>query len=372
MRQFIGRETHLIARPGPQQYVCEPGAYDVLPDLITQQGWQRVLLLRGAHGYPKAQPSLPDLAEAVGVVPVSFVGECSEPEILRISAEARRVGAQAILGVGGGKILDTAKAAGWLTEDLPVILIPTLASNCAAWSPLSVLYEPDGTPLGHRVFPTQVKAVVVEPRVVFDSPLPLFVAGIADTLAKWYECRNGLTRAPGQSLAASTALAAAQQCRDVLLADAADAVQDMRSGAYTERWARVMETNILAGGVVGSFGGTYGRATAAHAIHDGVSTLPGAHGLLHGTKVAYGMLVQLALEKRWSEIDEVLPFYASLGLPTSLRDLGLPDDADAIRLVAEVSVLPEKTIHALEFPVTAVMVEDAIRALTAYLASTNQ
>lgn len=364
MTAIVGAERMLVSRVGPQQYVCEEGAYGLLPTLLQQGGWQTVLVLHGENGYPKAQPYLPELSELdIDLVDVEFGGECTRDEIARVIGivTGHRIGV--IIGIGGGKVLDTAKAAGYLAGDVPFILLPTLASNCAAWSPLSVLYNPDSTPIGHEVFATQAKAVLVEPRVVFDSPVDLFVAGVADTLAKWYECREGLDRAPDQSLAVGFAKQAAQQCKDVLLASAPAAIEDMRNGAYTGRWARVMEVNIMSGGMVGGFGGVYGRATGAHSVHDGISALPGSHTLLHGIKVAYGILVQLALEGRWDDVEQLLPFYDRLGLPVRIADLGLDPSDAVVASIAAVSAAPDKTIHALDIEVDAATVERAIREL---------
>lgn len=41
-----------------------------------------------------------------------FSSECSDEEIARISARAQEIGADVIVGMGGGKTLDTAKATG--------------------------------------------------------------------------------------------------------------------------------------------------------------------------------------------------------------------------------------------------------------------
>ncbi|MBA5760653.1 oxidoreductase, partial [Escherichia coli] len=56
---------------------------------------------------------------------------------------------------------------------------------------------------------------------------------------------------------------------------------------------------------------------------DALTMVPETHHLLHGNKVAYGILVQLVIENRWDEIERLLPFYSELGLPMSLYDMGL-------------------------------------------------
>ncbi|HSV47644.1 MAG TPA: glycerol dehydrogenase, partial [Ramlibacter sp.] len=49
-------------------------------------------------------------------------------------------------------------------------------------------------------------------------------------------------------------------------------------------------------------------------------------GSLHGEHVAYGLLVQLALEDRPArEVQEILALYAALGLPRRLAELRLAE-----------------------------------------------
>lgn len=362
---LVGQETGVVARVGPQQYTFREGALDDLPRILDEGGYRSLALVHGDIGLGRARPYLPDLGGAgVEVLDVPFAGECTLAEAERIADLLVGGGLHAVLAVGGGKVLDTAKAAALRAGDLPLVLVPTLASNCAPWACLSVMYEAEGTPIGHEVHPTQAKALLVEPRILLDSPLETLRAGIGDTLAKWYECRGGLDTAPTTDLCVGLAAHAAQQCRDVLLRDGAQALADAEAGIASAAWSRVVQVVVMTAGLVGSFGGSFGRATGAHAVHDGISVLPSQAGTPHGTKVAYGTLVQLALEARWQEVDELDPVHDALGLPCTLGDLGVTEPRDgAVRTIARVATLPGKTIHNLPLPVTARDVERAIDAL---------
>ena len=363
--RLIGAEPGLVAHPGPQQWTFRVGAYDDLPRLIGGIGATRLAILHGEIGWGKALSFLPDVRTLAGdIIDIPFGGECCPEEVERVRDILIDSDAHALLGVGGGKVLDTAKAAGLRAGDIPVVLAPTLASNCSAWACISVLYEADGTPIGHEIHPGAAHTVVVEPRVLLDSPPEFLLAGIADTLAKWYECAGNLGAAPATDLSAGLARNAALQCRDLLTANAEAAMADITLGRLSDALLTVLQVNIATAGLVGAFGGSYGRATAAHAIHDGLSVLPSLHGALHGTKVAYGTLVQLVLEGRWDEVDELDALYDRLDLPHTLGELGSSEPSEeAVATIARVSTLPAKTIHDLPFPVSASDVVQAVRAL---------
>ncbi len=45
-----------------------------------------------------------------------------------------------VFGVGGGKALDTVKCL-CITDDKPIFTFPTIASNCAACTSVSIIYN---------------------------------------------------------------------------------------------------------------------------------------------------------------------------------------------------------------------------------------
>ncbi|BBN99090.1 iron-containing alcohol dehydrogenase family protein [Sporolactobacillus terrae] len=314
----------LISRIAPQEYVLEKGAYDRLAPELKSRFIHRVILLHGTKSMQKAAPYLPDLfQQGIEVIDVSFNGECSKSEIQRMIDLIHSKQADAIIGLGGGKVMDTAKAAAYKAGAVPVILLPTMASNCAAWSCLSVLYKDNGECIGHEIYQNQTFLLLVEPRVIFDSPIDYFIAGVADTIAKWYEADLLLKNADRNSLALRFSREAARQCLEIPLNHAEQAIEDMKQGKLSDEWIEVMETNIMASGLVGGFGDEYARATAAHAVHDALTIRKETHHLLHGIKVAYGIMVELVIEKKYDEMTRLLPFYRALKLPFCLEDLSL-------------------------------------------------
>ena len=122
----------------------------------------------------------------------------------------------------------------------------------------------------------------------------------------------------------------------------------------------IIETNILLSGL----GFESGGLAAAHAIHDGLTVLPGTHKYYHGEKVAFGTICQLVLENApEEELYEVIDFCLDVGLPVCLEDIGVDKiSKEELQAVAEKSCIAEESIHAMPFPVTTDMVAAAIIA----------
>lgn len=348
-----------LRHPGPGVVASGEGALDALPRVLDRIGARRVLSVHGRRARRAVAAHLPAL-DPVETVDAAFGGECSPAEIARLGALARD--ADAVLGIGGGKALDTAKAVA-VEAGVPVVLVPTLASTCSAWSRVSVFYDDDHRHLGHAEHETPTHALLIEPRAVFDSPPEFFVSGIADTLAKWFEVRPLLERGDASVLTA-IGRDAARRCRDAVLVHGVTAVYDMRAGRLSDAWRDVMEAAIVSAGIVGAFAGPHGRATAAHPVSDGLSAVDGTRDLLHGVKVAYGILVQLALEAHWNDIDALAGLYADLGLPRSLADLGIDaGDRASLHAIAAVAADERSSLHLLRSGLRASDVVEAMSAL---------
>ncbi|MFP7170059.1 iron-containing alcohol dehydrogenase family protein [Terribacillus halophilus] len=327
----------------PNYYACEENILDSLPARLAGLNWTNGLLIHGDASWKAASPFLDHID--LPVKRVAYNGQCTHAEAARLANIATGEAAQFIIGVGGGKVLDTAKAAAD-EAGLPVILIPTIISNCSPWASLSVFYDEAGNFVEYTIFPRSTFMLLVEPRLLLTTPAPYLIAGIGDTLAKWYEADVLTENMTDQPLAVQIARNAAKLCRDILIAEGDAAICSLQDKRTDSSFLRVAETIIMAGGMVGGFGDEYGRIAGAHSIHNGLTRLPETHEQLHGNKVAYGILIQLALEGKFDEILTLLPFYRKLGLPTVLKELGVKGDLDrAMKITADGAVAPGESIH---------------------------
>lgn len=355
----------LIVRGAPQEYECHTEAWATLPEHLKRRHLKRILVLHGLKSWEVAKDKFPDLAD-VFVRFERYNGECTYEERDRIVELVRDNDFQAIVVVGGGKITDLAKASAHILR-IPVLILPTLAATCAAATPLSVMYDQNGAMIRYDVFPESNALVLIEPEIILHSPIELMIAGIGDTLAKWYEADVIISQLEKPPVEVEIAYFAASKCRENLLKLSLEAIRSMETKELNEAFIQVIETNILVAGMVGGFGDRYGRTAGAHSIHDALTIIPETHHILHGNKVAYGVFVQLVLEGRLDEIERLLPFYSALGLPTSLMDmLKAPLSLDSLKAVSIRATEEGETIHMMKGPITAEKVERAMQELENY------
>ena len=339
--ELAGRQP-IRVQPGAANYFSHPGALDELVRFFPQQ---RLFWIGGERATAAAAPYLPACVREARSTQAVFRGHCSETQVAALCAQAGD--AEVVIGVGGGSALDTAKAvAARLSR--PFVAIPTIAATCAAWTPLSVWYDDAGRALSFELFELGTHLVLVEPRLQLAAPVDYLRAGIGDTLAKWYEARVLCAREASLPLTARLGLETARQLRDVLLSDGPAALADAAAGRLSAAFIDVVDAVIAGGGLVGGLGERYTRLAAAHSVHNGLTVLPETADVLHGAKVAYGILVQLALEGRDEELTTLAAAYAPLGLPARLADLGV-DAADAPKIAAFIAhtLRPVESIHYL-------------------------
>lgn len=294
-----------------------------------------------------------------------FHGECSKNEIEKLCAKAAEAGCDGIVGIGGGKTLDTAKAVAYY-QNVPVAIVPTIASTDAPCSALSVLYSDEGVFEEYLFLPTNPNIVIMDTEVIAKAPARLLVAGMGDALATYFEGRaaakaNADNCAGGKCTLA--ALGLAKLCYETLIDDGLNAKIAAENHVCTKALEHVVEANTLLSGLGFESAGLAG----AHAIHNGLTAIPQSHERYHGEKVAFGTLVQLVLENApQEEMDEVLYFCKSVGLPVTLKELGITEvKPEEIRKVAELACAPTDTMGNLPFPVDADAVYAAIIAADA-------
>ncbi len=355
----------VISFRSPSKYIQGKGALNNIGQYVKEYG-KKPLVMSGGTAWEIAGDTIVYSLKVEGLDYhyEKFNGESSLNEIKRIVEAGKVNSVDLVIGVGGGKTLDTAKA---VADDLDVkvIIVPSLASTDAPTSALSVIYSDEGVFESYKFYNKNPDLVLVDTAVVAKAPARLFASGVADAMATWVEARatfgsNSSAMAGGKVSIAAKAIAKA--CEETLFNYAVPAYKAVQKGVVTKAVDAVVEANTLLSGI----GFESGGLAAAHAIHNGFTVLDGdIHHLTHGEKVAYGTLVQLVLELHPAEeLYKYINFYRELGLPTTLKEMHLETASyEDLLKVGAAATQEGETMGNLSAEITAEDVANAIIAV---------
>ena len=299
---------------------------------------------------------------------LEFNGESSLQEINRLTKLVQEGEFGGIIGAGGGKTLDTAK----LVADacgLPVVTVPTSASNDSPCSCVASLYTEDGRFLKLQRLKESPAVVLVDTEIIAKAPARLLTAGLGSGYASYYEAR-ACQRAGVQNytggIRTHTALTITELCRDLLLQYGKQAKQDVQAKTVTHAVEAIVEANIYLSGV----GFVNSGCAASHGVYNGMTIALPSMKAMHGEGIAFGALVQLVMEYseegQWNceEWESTLSFYREVGLPRNFQHLGIPKaDDDTLEQIAAAACLPDSNIYNMPFEITEKKVVQALKQL---------
>jgi glycerol dehydrogenase len=310
---------------------------------------------------------LPSLKEAgVEVVDVQFRGETTKAEAARVAQIARQAGADVILGAGGGKCMDTAKGAA-VQAGTKMVTCPTIASNDTPTSAATVWYDEQGNFLGFDCWPFNPDLVLVDTKVIANAPVRTLVAGMGDALSTWVETdaafkTRALNLAGGVPTRAAVALA--RLCYDMLMEHGVEAKRAVEQHVVTPAVERIVEANVLLSGL----GFESGGLATAHMIGNLLTGFPECKDLMHGEKVAFGVISQLCLDEDvpTEEVYRIVDFEIAVGLPVTFGELNLEGvSRDRLKVIGDICAGPGSLSANHCFEVTSEGVVDAMVAADA-------
>ncbi|BCV20276.1 iron-containing alcohol dehydrogenase family protein [Moorella sp. Hama-1] len=347
----------------PGHYRRGPGAIQAAVPEIQALGI-RACLVGGHRAQVAAGPALAEALAAAGIEIVAktwYGGECCPENIAAVAATVKETGADFLVGVGGGKALDTSKGAAW-QAGVPLVAVPTIAATCAAFTSIAIIYDREGHFLEISHHSVNPALVLVDSQIIAAAPGRYLAAGMGDTVAKYIELQATSTAAASH-LALEGALTLARLCYDSILAAGPEARAAVEDRSVTPALEKVIDAVILISGLVSGLGGDDGRTAGAHGVYEGLTASPLTRGYCHGELVAFGNLVQLVLEgKDAEEIRELAAFNRQVGLPVTLEQVGLsPTDGPSLDLVSQAAA-DSPDMANMPFPVTAAMVREALLA----------
>jgi len=352
----------------PCRYIQGPGALSKCGEHVKKVG-TKAFILGGvtalSQALEKVKNSLTDHeVEVVGIETV--IGECTAKRIIEFAEKAKKAAAQVVIGIGGGKAIDIAKGVADQSNSV-CIIVPTVASNDAPTSSFSTVYTEDGVVEKLWFYRANPYVVLVDTEIIAKSPVRQLVSGMGDALSTYYEARTCMENGKSSTIAGERpthlAYAAAKLCRDTLFEYGLQAKRSVECGVVTPALERVVEANVLLSGL----GFESGGLSAAHGTVEGLTVFHhdrSSHiSTTHGEEVAFGTIVLLVVEGRPDqEIKDVIEFCRKVGLPTTLKELGIGDATDEqLWKGAEVAATRE-ILHNLDMIVTPKIIFDGIKA----------
>jgi len=354
----------------PGQYLQRPGLRHQAGELIAPLA-RHVRILTSPAAWQAVNPALSASLEQAGIRwQLEYLpGECSAQAIAQFQENVLAQQADGILAIGGGRVLDTAKAANNALADRQLITFPTQAATCAAWSPLAVIYNAEGGHVNSYALEAMPALILVDSEVIAHSDVRYLRAGIVDALAKWYEFEPYQRQNPAQ-LAVDLKVSVARQAIDIFLRWGDEAVADNQRQQVTAALEKVIEANIVLAGLANSIRGPLATPGFAHVIHDTLTHQPELHAWLHGEKVGYSLLIQALVENPavLQSDTELLTLLRRFHSPLRLPALSGQRE-ERIRQIAGDISFPANSLADLPFAITSQALSEALLATESPLAN---
>jgi alcohol dehydrogenase len=354
----------------PREVVLGVGQRRVLPAVVQGLG-RRALVVTDPH--LAAGGGLRELVDGLTASGVAVrIFDEAAPELpleqVPVAAEvARRHDADVVVGFGGGSCLDLAKVlalllahggqpADYYGEGLvpgptaPVVAVPTTAGTGSEVTPVAVVSDPTRTIKVGISSPHLIPVVAVcDPELTVSCPRAVTAAAGADALTHGIEAFTAVRRAPTPELSRERVFVGTNVLTDLFALEAVRAVAAHLQRACDAPDDLEARSGMMRAALSGGFAfGTAGTA-AAHALQYPIGALTHtAHGAGVGTLMPYVMAFNA--EERIEKLAEVAramgadggesdpaalarvavwavaDLLASVGIPRTVADLGVPAD----------------------------------------------
>lgn len=335
---------------------------------VFKEYGSRALVIGGKKAFEAALEQVKTACAEVGVEIAAiewYGGECTYENADRLADIGRAAGADLIIGIGGGKALDTAKCAA-NRMDVPIITVPTIAATCAAITSLSVMYLADGTHNGDMFHKQPASCALIDLDIIAHAPSCYLRAGMGDAMAKHVE---SMMASRGRTLTHTCTLAVTigRTAFYPILQYGVQAMKDVDAGIASEALKQVVLSNIISTGLTSILIEDIYNGAVAHATFYALTHIPDFERThLHGDTVGFGILVQQMLDGQMDSFRELRKFFAAVGIPLTVKEMGIELTDELLEKIIPAAIKLIEDNRVMPYEITQKMYADAMWAVENY------
>ncbi len=322
----------------PSKVFFGPGALSRVSQIVQNCSCEKILLLTGRCNSRKyAETVLESLDKSCQV---EIVENGDIVDVLNLYEKYRNQDIDIIIGVGGGKVIDVAKALAYLL-DTDVISVPTTASHDGISSPyVAYLLQLDlREKLGISKVYKVPKAIVADTVAILSAPRRYLVAGIGEILGKIIAVKDWelAYRIKGEEFSEFAARLSISSYEIVV-----NNIEKLK--VHNENSVRLVVKALIGCGVAMAIAGSSRPCSGSehmfcHAL-DLLARQLGFKPPLHGEVVAIGTLMMAYLHGlRWRKLKKIMKI---VGLPLDVREIGLDRDIIIEALLLAHKIRPDR------------------------------
>lgn len=289
---------------------------------------------------------------------VIYGNECTRERVAELYNTYSDKGIDFIIGVGGGKALDTSKCLADMLG-VRVITVPTIASTCAASSALAVMYNEKHNYQGFWHFKAPAYHCFIDTEIIVNAPAKYFRAGIGDTLAKYYEVEFS-ARNRSRTYNDEMGLSISRMCGEPLMQCAEKALADCKMHKTSQELENAARIILISTGMVSMLINEDFNGALAHALFYGFTVIDGfEEEFLHGDVIGYTTMIQLLLDGKTEQAIQVRRLIKAMGVEATLRERNISCEREFLEPVLQ-SALNDPDMKIVPYEITADMIYAAI------------
>lgn len=340
-------------------YTIGSDAFSKFNEICMPLG-KRLIIIGGKTALSVAEAKLRNaISDDFEVVDsVFYGGECTKENATEIFEKYNNSNIDFVVGIGGGKALDTAKCTAYLLKKR-VVTIPTISSTCAAASALSVVYTPEHSFSGFWYYEKPAFHCFIDTEIIANAPEKYLRAGIGDTIAKYFEVEFS-SRNEAKTYSDDMAIAISNLCGEPLFESSKIALESCKNNSISNELEKVIRIIIISTGMVSMLINPKFNGAMAHALFYGLTEIEGfEERVLHGDTVGYTSAIQLVLDNKIPEARKLKKFLNSIEIPTKLEKMGVSLNRKDLEKALK-ATLKDPDMEVIPYEITEEMLYDAI------------